>query len=69
MKAKKVAAHIKARFKKMDVNLAPMDARNMGITIFGAGAEKVKADIMKKFGKPDDFMMEEFSDFQVDEIL
>lgn len=69
MKAKKVAAHVKARFKKMDVNLAPMDARNMGITIFGAGAEKVKADVTKKFGKPDDFMMEEFSDFQVDEIL
>tara|TARA_X000001382_G_scaffold53146_1_gene36210 strand:- start:7957 stop:9582 length:1626 start_codon:yes stop_codon:yes gene_type:complete len=68
MKAKKVAAHIKARHKKFDVNLAPMDARNMGITIFGKGAEKVKADVTKKYGKPDDFMMEDFSDTSIEEV-
>ena len=68
MKAKKVAAHIKARHKKFDVNLAPMDAKNMGITVFGKGAEKVKADVTKKYGKPDDFMMEDFSDTSIEEV-
>ena len=68
MKAKKVAAHIKARHKKFDVSLAPMDAKNMGITVFGKGAEKVKSDVTKKYGKPDDFMLEEFHDTIIEEV-
>ena len=68
LKAKKVAAHIKARHKKFDVSLAPMDAKNMGITVFGKGTEKVKSDVTKKYGKPDDFMLEEFQDITINEV-
>lgn len=61
IKAQQVRNFIKKMYRnKTEVEYAPMDAKNFGVSVFSdrGQADKVKKAVDKKFGKPDDFMLE-----------
>jgi hypothetical protein len=62
IKAQQVRNFIKKMYRnKTEVEYAPMDAKNFGVSVFSdrGQADKVKKAVDKKFGKPDDFMLEQ----------
>lgn len=61
IKAQQVRNFIKKMYRnKTEVEYAPMDSKNFGVSVFSdrGQADKVKKAVDKKFGKPDDFMLE-----------
>ena len=61
IKAQQVRNFIKKQYRnKTEVEYAPMDSKNFGVSVFSdrGQADKVKKAVDKKFGKPDDFMLE-----------
>ena len=58
--AMKVNNYIKKTYRgKAESEFAPMDAKNFGVSVFADRiADKIQKDVTKKFGKPDDFMLE-----------
>ena len=61
IKAMQVRNFIKKQYRnKTEVEYAPMDAKNFGVSVFSdrGQADKIKKVVDKKFGKPDDFMLE-----------
>ena len=61
IKAQQVRNFIKKQYRtKTEVEYAPMDAKNFGVSVFSdrGQADKIKKVVDKKFGKPDDFMLE-----------
>ena len=61
IKAQQVRNFIKKMYRnKTEVEYAPMDAKNFGVSVFSdrGQADKIKKAVDKKFGKPDDFMLE-----------
>ena len=61
IKAMKVNNYIKKTYRgKAESEFAPMDAKNFGVSVFADRmADKIQKDVTKKFGKPDDFMLEQ----------
>ena len=61
IKAQQVRNFIKKTYRnKTEVEYAPMDAKNFGVSVFSdrGQADKIKKAVDKKFGKSDDFMLE-----------
>ena len=60
IKAMKVNNYIKKTYRgKAESEFAPMDAKNFGVSVFAdKRADKILKDVTKKFGKPDDSMLE-----------
>ena len=60
IKAMKVNNYIKKTYRgKAESDFAPMDSKNFGVSVFAdKRADKILKDVTKKFGKPDDSMME-----------
>lgn len=60
IKAMKVNNYIKKTYRgKAESEFAPMDAKNFGVSVFAdKRADKILKDVTKKFGKPDDHMLE-----------
>ena len=56
----KVNNYIKKTYRgKAESEFAPMDAKNFGVSVFAdKRADKILKDVTKKFGKPDDSMLE-----------
>jgi hypothetical protein len=59
IKAMKVNNYIKKTYRgKAESEFAPMDKKNFGVSIFASKVQNLVKDVTKKFGKPDDSMME-----------
>jgi hypothetical protein len=61
IKAMQVRNFIKKTYRNSsEVEMAPMDKKNFGVSVFSdrGDAKKIKTAVDKKFGKPDDFMLE-----------
>lgn len=67
--AMKVNNYIKKTYRnKSTVEYAPMDSKNFGVSIFAPKVQNIVKDVTKKFGKPNDSMMEEFQNMEINEL-
>lgn len=57
--AKTVELYIRRKYRNSsEVEMAPMDDKNFGVSIFAPKVQNIVKDVTKKYGKPDDQMME-----------